>query len=317
MSWLKKLPEAIAKDWGHKVICLTLALFLFLFYRISTLETKTFSVPLQIENVNSMIPASPYLKAVRVSLRGERDKIYSIAEEDVSAYLDISSALEEGEVALPVKIRLLGTADAVDPLDITVDPPEIAVVLERKMTKILPVSCVLIDFPEEGYVLENYALNPSSIEVSGPSSLVEGLSELKTETISLAGLNSSLDGTAPLVSPSELLSFEGPSAVSYRLSISPETFERRIEGVRVVFGPLIYGLEMETPAVTGRLVVRGPRPALSRWAPPSTLLSVSCSEITEPGTYTLDVRVNMPREFSVVSLDPQTVTINVSEISDD
>lgn len=317
MNRLKNLPEAIIRNWPEKVICLTVALFLFLFYRISTLETKTFSVPLQIENTGTLTPSVPYLKTVRISLRGERDKIYSIAEEDVAPYLDISSAAEEGETTLPVRLRLSGTAAAIEPLEITIDPPEITVMLERKMTKSLPISCVLTGFPEEGYALENCALNPSSIAVSGPRSLVEGLEELKTEPVSLEGLNSNLDGTASVILPGELFSLEGSALVSYRLSIAPEISERSFEGVRVVFGPLIYGLEMESAPVTGSLVIRGPSPALSRWTPPSTLLSVLCSEITEPGTYTLDVRVNIPQDFSVVSLEPQTVTVSVRERGDD
>ena len=317
MKRLKDISGALAKDWAPKVISLAIALFLFLFYRISTLETKTFSVPVKVENAGALTPSAPYLKTVRISLRGERDKIYSIAEDDISPYLDMSSAHEEGEVALPVRLLLSGTAAVTDPLDITVDPPEITVMLEKKATKPLPVSYVLTDFPQEGYVLESCEINPSSIEVSGPQSLIDSLNELKTEPISLSGLNSSTDGTAAIASLPELFSFEGEGSVSYRLSIATEISERRFNGMRIVFGPLIYGLELASAPVTGCLVIRGPKAELSRWTPPSTLLSVLCSDITAPGRYTLDVRVNIPAEFSVVSLNPQTVTVTIRGRSDD
>ena len=317
MKRLKDISGALAKDWAPKVISLAIALFLFLFYRISTLETKTFSAPVQIENAGILTPSAPYLKTVRISLRGERDKIYSIAEEDVSPYLDIAAATEEGEATLPVRLLLSGAAAATNPLDITVDPPEITVMLEKKATKTLPIACVFTDFPSEGYSLQSYEINPSSIEVSGPHSLIESLDRIKTEPISLSGLSSATDGTASLVSPDELFSFEDASTVSYRLSISSEVSERRFNGTRIVFGPLISGLEMASAPATANLVIRGPSHELSRWTPPSTLLSVICSNITEPGRYTLDVRVNIPQEFSVVSLEPRTVTITVRERSND
>lgn len=313
MSRLKNLPEALAKDWAPKILCLAIALFLFLFYRLSTLETKTFSAPLQLENASALTPSVPYLKIVRVSLRGERDNVYALAENDVIPYIDIAAATGEGEITLPVKLRLSEAAAASDPLNVTIDPSEITVVLEKKATRTLPVSCVLADFPEDGYNFESFALNPDSVKVSGPQSLVESLDDIKTEPISLAGLNATVDGTVSLVSPGDLLSFEDSNSVSYRLSISPEISDRRFDGVRVTFGPLIHGLEMATSPVTGSLVVRGPRAVLARWTPPSSLLFVLCSDITEPGRYTLDVRANVPQEFSVVSLNPQTVTVTVRE----
>ena len=257
MKRLKNISGSLAKNWAPKVISLAIALFLFLFYRISTLETRTFSVPVKIENAGSLTPSMPYLKTVRISLRGERDKIYSIAEDDISPYLDMASALEEGEAAFPVRLLLSGAAAVADPLDITVDPPEITLMLEKKATKTLPVSCVLTDFPAEGYIFESCELNPSSIEVSGPKSLIGSISEIKTEPISLSGLTALTDGTVNVVLPGDLFCFEDISSVSYRLLISPKDSERRVGRSQGRAAPPSYGLEAASAHAAGRLAARG------------------------------------------------------------
>ncbi len=321
MKRLKNLKELFGKlllnNWPEKVICLAIALFLFLFFRINSLESKTFFVPLKVENTESLTPSLAYLDAVRVSLRGERNSIYSILEEDVISYIDASLAVEEGEFTAPVKIRLTGTAAAVDMLEVTVDPPEVTLMLEQRVSKILPISPVLTGFPGEGYAFDSCVLNPSSLEVSGPRAAIEVLSELKTEPISVSGLNSSADGAVAVIIPSSLVSLSDSERISYRVYVSPEISQRSLEEVSIVYGPLASDLEIESATTTANLVISGPSPELSRWRPHPSLLFVSCEGITRAGRYALDIRVNIPNEFSVVTLEPQEASVLIIERSEE
>ena len=93
---MSKFGDWIVRNWPEKVICLTLALFLFLFYRISNMGTKTVPLPLQIENSGSMTPSVPFLRNVHVTLRGESASIYAVSEEQITPYADLSHIREEG-----------------------------------------------------------------------------------------------------------------------------------------------------------------------------------------------------------------------------
>lgn len=310
---MSKFGDWIVRNWPEKVICLTLALFLFLFYRISNMGTKTVSLPLQIENSGSMTPSVPFLRNVHVTLRGESESIYAVSEEHITPYADLSHIREEGVYAVPVQIRLSGAASGIDPLEVTVDPPEITLTLERKAYKTLPVQGVFSGFPAEGYRLESFTLNPPSVEVSGPQSLVEPLEKLTTAPVVLSGWNTGFDGSADIVLPSDLLLLDGGQKVGYRVTIVPEITERQFPGTDIVFDSLRPGLQIAESGLTGTLVIQGPRIQLSRWTPSGPLLSVSCETVTGPGTYVLPVSAAAPRQFSVLRLEPREITVTVEE----
>ena len=55
---LRNLFERAAHNWPVKVLSVALAILLFLFYRISTLEERFFSVPLELRIDDEYTPAS-------------------------------------------------------------------------------------------------------------------------------------------------------------------------------------------------------------------------------------------------------------------
>ncbi len=313
MNSFKNFFKILVKNWPEKVSCLTLALFLFLFYKISNLEQRYFSVPLRTEASGALTPAAPFLRNVKISLKGEQNEIYPVLEEDIVSFIDLSSFEEEGEYTVPVKTRLSGIAVGIDPLEMIVDPPEVTVKLERKMTKTLPVSVVFTGFPSEGYEFESSAVNPPAVEVTGPRSLIENMTELKTEPVSLAGWNTDFDGSADVITGNELVSLTGLSKVSYRVIINQATSERKFENINFSFLFLNPDFEAESSVENGSLRIIGPDLGLNAWLPPPDLLSVSCTEITEPGEYTLKVQANVPPQFTVLQVDPEEITVTFRE----
>jgi hypothetical protein len=78
----RKLLIKVVENWPVKVLSIALAIILFVFHRMSVLEDRFFSVPLKVETAGTLIPASPYPRMVRVSLRGDANSIYPILEDD-------------------------------------------------------------------------------------------------------------------------------------------------------------------------------------------------------------------------------------------
>ena len=56
--------------WPAKVISLAAATLLFFFYRYSSLEERTLSIPLKLNLPPGLAVATPYPRYVRVTLRG-------------------------------------------------------------------------------------------------------------------------------------------------------------------------------------------------------------------------------------------------------
>ena len=122
--------HALLSDLPVKVICLTAAVILFLFHRVNTMTERFFSVPLEVSTPPGLAIASPYPKTVRITLRGSEDAIYPILEEDIEATADLESHKSQGVFRAPVRISRRGTAANVEPLEIKVEPQDVAFTLE-------------------------------------------------------------------------------------------------------------------------------------------------------------------------------------------
>jgi YbbR domain-containing protein len=305
------LTEKIFENWPAKIVCIALALLLFLFYRMSTLQERYFSVPLLVETNGDLVPASAYPKMVKITLRGESDSIYPIQEEDVIAYLDISHFTKEGEYRVPVQTKLKGTALDVDPLEVAVEPVELNLRLEHRLVKKLQVTPSFKGYPEAGYEFAGYTVKPANVEVSGPRSIVEKMGDIVTETVELSGRNASFEGVTALVHRSQLVSINGDGKISFAVTINQTTLVKNFEDVPFYFENLDPGLTAETDKVSGTIQIKGTQTDLSEWTIPENALTVLCENISAPGVYTLPVRAIIPQPYEVLQSSPGEVQVTV------
>lgn len=182
-----KLMAKIIEKWPAKVLSVAAALIISIFYRMNTLETRFISVPLQIENADTLIPVSSYARTVRVSLRGETGSINQILTEDIEAYIDLKKYTSEGAYRVPVQIRKKGSSLGIEPLEISVVPIEITFLLEQKTTRNIPVYPVLSGTVAQGYELTGQSIFPTEVIAEGPKSSIEAIYEFNTDTIFLDG----------------------------------------------------------------------------------------------------------------------------------
>lgn len=183
----EKLVSKILEKWPVKVISLAAALVIAVFYRMNTLDTRNFSVPVQIETNGFLVPTGSFIDTVRISLRGETNSIYQILEEDIEAFIDLHKYSKEGNYKVPVQIRKKGSSLGVEPLEINVLPIEIHISLEQKITRSIPVFPVYHGSIASGYVLKDQFLIPDSLPAEGPYSIITNLHGFLTEAIDING----------------------------------------------------------------------------------------------------------------------------------
>jgi Uncharacterized protein conserved in bacteria len=309
---VKTLTEKLLENWPVKIVCITLSLLLFLFYRMSTLEERYFSVPLEIETNGDLVPASNYPRMVKITLRGESDSIYPVQETDVVSFVDLSRYEKEGTYQVTIHSKLKGTALDVEPLEVSVEPVEISLRLEHRMVKKVPVTPSFKGYPEAGYEFSGYTLSPDALEVSGPHSAVEKIDELETETVELSGRNASFEGTTAPVHRNTLVSISGDGRISYTVSINQTTLIKTFENVPFFFENLNPGFEVVTDKVSGSIQLKGTQTELSDLVLPENALTVLCENVKEPGVYSLPVRAIIPEPFEVLKALPDEIQLTVS-----
>lgn len=305
----KNITEKLLENWPAKIVCLTLALLLFMFYRMSTLEQRVFSVPLRIQTNNDIVPAASYPRTVTVRLRGEMDTLYPVEEKDISVFVDLTSLEREGEYRFPLQVRVAGTAGTDSTLETAVEPSEIRIRVEMRTVKKVPVVPNFAGYPEAGYEFDGYLVNPVSVEVSGPRTVVESIEEMQTEAIDLSGRNAGFEGTALLMNRNSLITVSSGGTVEYRVRIVPTIVTRTVTGLPLRFDFLDDRFLVESGAEPGMISVRGRQIDLANDALFQDALHVNAKNIYSSGIYSLPVTAVLPDGMEVLEYSPREIQI--------
>lgn len=212
----RKLLARAVEKWPAKVLSVAAALILLVFHRMSTLETRFFSTPLMVETGADLIPASSHTGIVRVSLRGDANSIYPILEEDIETYIDLKKFNAEGWYRVPVQVRKKDSALDVEPLEIAVDPLEISLRLERKISKNVPLTPVFRGAVQSGFDLVSQSLSPANVIAEGPASLLKDAVEFRTDAIDLEGRHEDFNVMVNIINPDPLIVIRGNGMTEFR-----------------------------------------------------------------------------------------------------
>ncbi|MFW6338292.1 MAG: YbbR-like domain-containing protein [Alkalispirochaetaceae bacterium] len=314
---MKSSLKRLLRNWPAKVLSFVAALMLLIFHNITSLEERFFSVPLELRLSEGLVPASDYPRQVQVRLRGDSEEIFRVVEENILAFADFRGQTTEGEYRAAVRIAETEATARIDPLEINVEPPEISVVLEEKLIRSIEVEPTLSGFPPSGFELTNYQMNPSTVQVEGPESIVRNLEELATEEIDLAGKREDFIERVRIVRPDELIQFPGGNVVEFRGIIEESVVLNTFEPVEVVVLGLDPELELVTSLPNGLVRVQATQRALDQTSGRDVQLTVDASTIEAPGSYELRVVPQVPRGFVVLRYEPGTVRIRVAGVDED
>jgi hypothetical protein len=312
-----KLLARIAENWLAKVLSIALAIILFAFHRMGSLEDRFFSVPLNVEISSTLAPASSYTRIVRITLRGDATSIYPILEDDIEAYVDLKGYDAPGLYRAPVQIRKLGTALGVEPLEISVDPIEISLELDQKMSKYVPLSANLRGSVQAGYNLISYTLTPAQVVVDGPLTLLGNITELSTDYIDLGDRNEDFSVTVNILNRDPLLVIRGNGAAEFRGFVRRAVPVRNFSELPLTVRNLAARFTADLDVKAGAVRLEGDEDRLDAFVPPPDFLYVDASGITEPGTYTLPVRAAAPEGFNLLRQEPQEAALIVSAAEDE
>jgi YbbR domain-containing protein len=307
----RKILLKIAENWTAKVISVVLAILLFAFHKTVSMQERFFSVPLHIETDGNYTPSSPYEQTIRVSLRGEANSIYPILANDVVAYINLKGK-SKGTYRVPVLVRKKGTALGVDPLEITVEPVDISLTLDHKVSKLVPLKANTRGSLRDGYELADWSLTPDQARVDGPADVLAGISELLTEDVELEGRDTDFSFVVSILNYEPLALIRGNATAEFkgfvREILSQKTYEnlpitlKNLDGTR-----FNAALNIES----GSLTVEGRRRDIDRYTALDAF-SVNCAEIQEAGNFTLPVETAIPVYFNMTAKVPATVTVTVT-----
>jgi hypothetical protein len=194
---------------------------------MNLIETRVINSYLRIEANESLVPASSYTHFVRVNIRGDSKAIYPVPEDDIEPYIDLKYYTQEGVYQVPIKIRKKSIG--IEALEITTEPMEITVQLDKKLSRSILVVPVFHGNVSDAYVLESHSLIPSFIIAEGPASVIEMKSDFKTEIINLDGRYGDFSVMVNIINDNPLVQIRGNGIIEFRGTVRRKT-EEEISG---------------------------------------------------------------------------------------
>jgi YbbR domain-containing protein len=307
----KKLLTWITGNWPAKVTSLVVAIILFAFHRMGELQERFFYLPLQINANNNLAPSSPYPRNIRVILRGNANNIYYVADNDIEVYLDITRYNAPGIYKVPVEIDRKGSALEPETPEIIVDPVEITLELDARMSKQIALSPRFQGYIESGYEMVSRSLAPSFVIIDGPAKVIENITELSTELIDLRSRSSDFTVRVQIANPNQLLSIRGDGMAEFSGFIRELIMINQFEEIPIAVKGLPQNLEAVLNPSVASVRIQGIQ-TKQDILDERQLIMVDCSGIKEAGVYELPLTVSLPQELTADRIEPERITVIVS-----
>jgi len=206
--------------------------------------------------------------------------------------------LNENQINLPLGVKVIGLYPS--DISVRIEP------LKSKNVKVVP--SFVGDLPQ-GYKIKATSVEPSSIEVRGPESVVSKMEDVYTEMVDLNQVNKPTSRTVGL----------DPKYKDKIKDASQDKFTLYIDVVPFVVTQKFYGIKVNVVGAAGKyktsankvnVTVLGPKLLMEKFTVSDINATIDIS-FNAPGSADEDVVVKLPEGINLVSVEPKKINVVV------
>jgi YbbR domain-containing protein len=246
---------------------------------------------------------------VRVRLKGSRARLNAIRQENLPPVDVTLKTREEPRYYFEKEMFDLPTGVSV----VQVVPPSLTFKWVPRAVRKLPVEVLLDGELQAGLEWAGEPeVFPDSIEVDGPSDVVNAMRSVRSMEVDVAALGVGVvQREIPLVGPPANTDFEAQT-VLVTLRVQPKMKDRVLSPLRVDAEGVVPRA-LRPRAVTAR--IRGPESIVDALNPASVLAIVNLSDsLVSKGSLSVPVELRgLPDGLEVISIEPSSVTVLLPE----
>lgn len=171
---------------------------------------------------------------ISVYISGPRSIVTDIKAKDIVATADLSNVTVFSDyVDIDVKV----VKDGVSASSIEIAPKTTAIRLkiENRVTKTFNIDTELVGTPADGYVIGGQQISPSSVKVTGTSSVVDSISSVKV-LYDVSGATMNISDAAPI----KIYDSQGTEIVDDRIELSKTAVDIKVNVIMTKTVPVTY-----------------------------------------------------------------------------
>ena len=298
----------ILQNFGLKVLSIGLAALLWGLVAGQREAERSLRVPLEYRNIPPELellgePAS----LVDVRIRGSSGVLGELRGADLVAVLDLRSArpgrrlfhLLDGDISVPAGVKVL-----------QVTPSTLSLTFEASAVRTVPVVPDLDGEPARGFLVGRVTATPPTVDVIGPASAVQLITEATTEPVDITGATGPVRDTVTIGLPDSVARLRNPQSALVTVEITPEPVERTVDSVPVGIRGLAAGRRAVLLPTTVSAVVRGPSAPVAGVSADALEVYADLTGLT-PGRYNLPVRSQVSGEIAITSVTPANLDVTI------
>ena len=307
---LPKIQEFWTKEWILRGISLCLAVLLWYLVGGQDLVEKNVLVPVEVINLpKGLTISNKYKKQIDVSVKGPRSILSEMGQNQSPMQIDLSSALPGTHVET-IANESIPVSRGVEVL--RVQPSSIILSLDKLVEKELQINAITTGHLAEGFILKELRIDPKTIRITGPQTVLSQVSVLKTVPINIQGLSQSTQFQIPLQLDPVIVDLIGETSVTADLTIGYDSVEKVLKDIPVLLSIDGFIQEVEPAKVTVRVNI--PKTVFKKEMAYEGLIQATASAIDNSDLYKVMIqqRRDLDVPLEIVSVEPQFVR-NISK----
>jgi YbbR domain-containing protein len=174
----------VLHNLGLKLVSVFLAIFLWVVVLGEQKVDVTVNVPLTLTLPAALMLVNDLPESLEVHLRGPKTLVTSLAPREVT-FSEPPGKLVEGENFIPIREDMVRVPRGIQVMDVA--PHRIRVVLEALSERDIEVSPRVEGVPAAGFVVRRVISVPARVRMSGPTSEIRRLTQVRTLPVNLSG----------------------------------------------------------------------------------------------------------------------------------
>lgn len=196
---------------------------------------------------------------------------------------------------------------------VRLEPPAASVsvqVIQSTIVRTVPLTVEVSGTPDRGYQVTGVSTAPVTVQVQGPVEALQQIDQITLPPFNVAGARSDIARSIEIPLPPEV-SLLGGQRATVTVNVSPVDGTQRTT-LAVELQNVAGGQNAEVTDGSVEVVLHGPMPTLTSLLPGDVRATVDLEGLG-PDTFTLPVEVVVPQGVAVESVQPETVTVTISE----
>lgn len=307
----RPLIERLLDKWPTKIICLIIAIFLYIFHQTSMTDKRNIAVPLKISENGLVMRVGAVPSSVAVVVRGNDSDIKTITSSDFEATVNLDNLTEKGEYKIPVKINLSNKLLEFDALEVKLKDSFVDVAVDLKSKKYAELTPSVVGEVAHGFTISSIELSPSYVEISGAKSVLDKITQIETSKINVSNAKNTFKTEIEYLQVGNNFKIEDKPPYSATVIISALNHEKDFADLPVKIINLSDEFEIVSTLPKVSVSLAGTVPDLESYTPADNFFQLDCSSVNDEGIFSLDLIANVPKKFEVLNKSFEKINIKV------